>query len=129
MYAWFIKGQGPRAVMVKMFANSKCNLHQFWAAGHTQLHFRKVTDGSPLCPGPGTLVADTPFDSFLFPKDGPNAGKMQWEWKPLTIAIEGAGKAEGFAWMGVHVMLASKLTITVPKLRELHEQRIIQSTR
>jgi hypothetical protein len=129
MYGWFIKGQGPIAAMNKLFRNPRCNLHEFWKGSGTPLHFRQVTDGSPLCPGPGTLVSDTPFDSFLFGKDDPQAGKMQWNWKPIVVAIQGVGTISGFAWSGVHVMLASKLAIKVPDLRELQERTIVEAAR
>lgn len=126
MYAWFVKNQNPRKVMMQLFANPRCNLNEFWRMGHNQLYFRYCKTGAPLCGEPGTLVSDTPFDTFLFPKEDINAGKPQFEWKPFTISIEGIGKVLGAAWMGVHVALVNKLKINIPTFKEIHAQRIIQ---
>ena len=124
MYAWFVKGQQPTQVMRKLFANPRCNLYEFWKMGHAKLYFRWCSSGSPLCAEAGTMVSDTPFDSFLFPKGTPDAGKPQWEWRPFVVAIEGVGKIVGWAWMGVHLALVNKVKIEVPNLKELHARRI-----
>lgn len=124
MYAWFVKDVKATACMKKLFMNPRCNLHEFWRMGHTQLYFRKVNNASPLYGGPGTLISDCPFDTFLFPKKGPDAGQMQFEWQPFDIAIAGVGKLSGQAWMGVHKQLINHVKINVPKLKELHEKKI-----
>lgn len=127
MYAWFVKESSPATVMMKLFANPRCNLHEFWRMGHNQLYFRHCINGGPLCGDPGTLVCDNPFDSFLFGKKHPQAGKPQFSWKPFTIAIDGVGKADGMAWMGIHVQLENKLKINVPNFKELHARKILQA--
>ena len=128
MYAWFIQGAHPRTAMIELFMNPKCNLHEYWEMGHVDLQFRHIMSALPLCGGKGTLISDTPFDTFLYPKGHPLQGEMQYDWSPFVITIAGKGKMEGIAWIGVHRAMVEKTKINIPTLKEMHDrnQRKIQ---
>ena len=124
MYAWFVKDRCAQFVMERLFQNPKCNLNEYWNMGPTGLYFRYVQTAAPIYGGPGALVCDTPFDTWLFPKTDKLAGQMQFDWRPFTISIAGSGKLDGHCWMGVHKVLSQKLKFNIPKLKEMNSGRI-----
>ena len=98
--------------------------------GGVGLHFRYVVDARPLCAGAGTLVSDSPLDTFLFPGShkSDKQKQMQHEWAPMTVSIVGRGHNKSCGWMGVDRQLAEKVRIDIPTMRQMNESRIVHAS-